>query len=154
MRNILIVLFVILSAFLLAQDSANSSSGFFKTLAQPDSASGSTVKVFQDNRITASMADRKTLNVVSSGTGQGFRIQVFSSNVQKTAKAEAFKVEKEIRSVFPELGVYVSYISPFWKVRVGDFKTSADAQDFRPQLIEAFPQLKNAIYTVKEKINY
>jgi uncharacterized protein YdhG (YjbR/CyaY superfamily) len=63
-------------------------------------------------------------------------------------------VEKEIRSVFPELGVYVSYTSPFWKVRVGDFKTTAEAQAFRPQLIDAFPQLKNAIYTVKEKINY
>jgi hypothetical protein len=154
MRNILIALFIILSVGLQAQDSTKSSSSFIKALAQPDSVSGSTVKVYQDARIDASMADRKALHVVKSGTGQGFRIQVFSSNVQKTAKAEAFKVEKEIRSVFPELGVYVSYTSPFWKVRVGDFKTTAEAQAFRPQLIDAFPQLKNAIYTVKEKINY
>ena len=47
----------------------------------------------------------------------------------------------------------MNYTSPFWKVRVGDFKTKTDAQVFRNQLIESLPALKSEIYIVPEQIN-
>jgi len=79
-------------------------------------------------------------------------VQVFSSNVQRTAKNEAFKIEKQIKDQFPDEAVYVNYTSPFWKVRVGDFRTQAEAQRVRAKLKEAFPNLKSEIYIVKEQI--
>lgn len=154
MKKAFIIIYLCLSALSNAQEVKSVAKDIFQQLAVADSANGASVKVFQDIRIETSLADRKPARIIHAGTGVGYRIQVFSSNVQQTAKSEAFKIEKEIRSAFPELGVYVSYTSPFWKVRVGDFKTTADAQLFRPQLIETFPLLRNAIYIVKEKINY
>lgn len=82
----------------------------------------------------------------------GFRVQVFSSNVQRTSKTEAFRIEKMIKDQFPDQGVYVNYISPFWKVRAGDFRTQAAAQSFRRELIQAFPNLRSEVYTVRDKI--
>jgi hypothetical protein len=79
-------------------------------------------------------------------------VQVFSSNQQHTAKTEAFRVEKLIRDQFPTLGVYVNYTSPFWKVRVGDFSTQAEATSFRNELISAFPTMRSETYIVKEQI--
>lgn len=155
MRYILLLLSFTFSVSLFSQETLPGSADIFKSLAKRDSLSGARVTVIQDSAIENSMADRnRSTRAVKSGTGAGFRIQVFSSNVQRTAKSEAFNIEKEIRTAFPELGVYVSYTSPFWKVRVGDFKTSEEAQAFRPELIAAFPNLRNAIYTVKDKINF
>lgn len=155
MRYLILILSFTFSVSLYSQEMVSHTTDIFKSLATSDSLSGAKVTVIQDSAIENSIMNRnKSTHTVKTGTGAGFRIQVFSSNVQRTAKTEAFNIEKEIRTVFPELGVYVSYISPFWKVRVGDFKTSAEAQAFRPELIEAFPNLKNAIYTVKDKINY
>lgn len=57
----------------------------------------------------------------------GYRIQVFSSNNQKTAKAEAFRRETAIKQAVPGMTSYVKYQAPFWRVRVGDFQTYEDA---------------------------
>lgn len=143
------------STCLIAQETKKPASNIFQTLATPDSLSNARVIVYQENRIENSITDRsKTVKAVQSGTGQGFRIQVFSSNAQRTAKSEAFAIERDLKNAFPEVGIYVSYTAPSWKVRVGDFKTSEEAQDFRSELIVAFPNLRNTTYTVKDKINY
>lgn len=91
-------------------------------------------------------------DVVSHGpyTGSGYRVQVFSSNAQKTAKNEAFSIERKLRSAFPGHGVYSIYASPFWKVRIGDFRTQEDARAFRSELVKAFPELSRETYTVRE----
>lgn len=39
-------------------------------------------------------------------TGPGYRVQVFSSNDFKTAKSESAEIERQLRSTFPEQGVY------------------------------------------------
>ncbi len=147
----------LLSMFLVLLSTAQNkkdSATIFKVLATPDSVTGAVVKVYNSYGIEESMADRSSRHVVKTGTGQGFRIQVFSSNVHRTAKTEAFNIEKELVTAFPETGIYVSYTSPFWKVRVGDFKTAAEARSFSEELINAFPQLKATTYIVKDKVNY
>jgi hypothetical protein len=112
------------------------------------------VKIYQDSRIEQLVIEHKTATETKSTmTGNGYRVQVFSSNVQRTAKAEAFKIEKVLREEFPDYEVYVNYTSPFWKVRVGDFKTFNDAQECRRELIVAFPNLRTETYTVKDIVN-
>ena len=119
----------------------------FEALSATDSTSHATVIIHQDKRIEALLVNKKSLTV------SGFRVQVFSSNIQRTAKNNAFGIEKQIKEVFPDQAVYVNYTSPFWKVRVGDFKTKIEAQTFRNQLIESLPALKSEIYVVPEQIN-
>lgn len=126
----------------------------FDALATVDSANKATVKMYQDEKIALTVVNRKaTSEVQSTQTTSGYRVQVFSSNAQRTAKADAFKIEKTLREEFPDLPVYLNYTSPFWKVRVGDFKTYKEAQEFRSILIDAFPNLRSETYTVKDTVN-
>jgi hypothetical protein len=84
---------------------------------------------------------------------QGFRVQVFSSNTQRTARQEAFNHESNLKEAFPEMKVYVSYSSPFWKVRIGDFFTKEEARRFTEELLLKFPELKGETYTVRDQIS-
>lgn len=148
--------FLFTIGFLFAQEvEKTEKKNIFRTLASVDSASGATVKVHQDKRIELALAERRSTSTTqhTTITAAGYRVQVFSSNTQRTAKSEAFKIEKELRDVFPEQAVYVNYTSPFWKVRVGDFRTMQEAQEFRAELIKIFPNLKSETYTVKDQVN-
>ena len=146
-----LILFVLVQ-FAVAQQTNNAKQPtFFESLATPDSLTKATVKIHQDKRIELSVMGKS--NNGFHDTSNGFRVQVFSSNTQRTAKSEAFKIERQIESEFPDVAVYVNYTSPFWKVRVGDFKTMTEAQAFRVQLMETFPNLKSETYVVKELIN-
>ena len=133
-----------------AQQNQNSKrNNIFEALSETDSITHATVKIHQDKRIESLLANKKVTN---QATSNGFRVQVFSSSIQQTAKNNAFNIEKQIQESFPEIPVYVNYSSPYWKVRVGDFKTRDNAQRFRNQLIDKFPTMKSEIYIVPEQI--
>ena len=83
---------------------------------------------------------------------QGFRTQVFSGNNQRASKEEAFQKEKEIKERFPDVPTYVSYNAPFWKLRVGDFRSHEEAYHMMRQLMDAFPSYGKEMYIVKEEI--
>ena len=83
---------------------------------------------------------------------QGFRAQVFSGNNQRKSKDEAFRKEKEIKDLFPEVPTYVTYNAPFWRLRVGDFRTHEEAYRMQRQLMEAFPTYKKEMYIIKEEV--
>lgn len=129
----------------------------FDSLQEPASGKGKVV-IRQDPAI------KKMVGVRLSGdkfqkTGsesfikvQGFRAQVFTGN-QRTSKDEAFKREREIKEVFPDLATYVTYTAPFWKLRAGDFRSHEEAFDLKRQLMEAFPSYGKEIYIVKEEVN-
>jgi hypothetical protein len=53
----------------------------------------------------------------------GFRVQIFASSTETNAS----KVANDARTVFNE-DVYVGYIAPYYKVRVGDCLTRQDAE--------------------------
>lgn len=83
---------------------------------------------------------------------QGFRIQVFSGNDQRTSKDEAFRREKEIRELIPGIPTYVTYNAPFWRLRAGDFNSHEEAFPVQRQLMQAFPRYGKEMYIVKEEI--
>lgn len=83
---------------------------------------------------------------------QGFRTQVFSGNNQRKSKDEAFRKEKEIKQLFPDVPTYVTYTAPFWKLRVGDFRSHEEAYHMMRLLIDAFPSYGKEMYIVKEEI--
>lgn len=83
---------------------------------------------------------------------QGFRTQVFSGNNQRKSKDEAFRKEKEIKELFPDVPTYVTYNAPFWKLRVGDFRSHEEAYHMMRLLMNAFPSYGKEMYIVKEEI--
>lgn len=83
---------------------------------------------------------------------QGYRTQVFSGNSQRASKDEAFLKEEEIKELFPTLPTYVTYTAPFWKLRVGDFRSHEEAYQMMRILREAFPAYAKEMYIVREEI--
>jgi Sporulation related domain. len=147
-----IALLLIVGTLQVLQSQDAKSKSIIETLTSPDSATNATVRIYGDKRIEQLVTNRRTNGNSKQLTMNGFRVQVFSSNSQRTAKTEAFRIERQILDAFPEQGVYVNYVSPFWKVRVGDFRTQAQAHAFRTQLVETLPQFRGEIYIVKEQI--
>lgn len=148
-----IILFFSAWSTLIAQEITEEKQiSIFETLEKPDSLTRATVKVFQDNRIEKLIEIKKQGTSWNSQTTSGYRIQVFSSSAVRTAKSEAYKAERKILDAFPTQTVYVNYISPYWKVRVGDFKTQAEAQQFRDEILNHFPALRSETYLVKEQV--
>lgn len=82
----------------------------------------------------------------------GWRVQVFAGNNQRSSKEEAFKKETEIKLSFPELPTYVQYTAPFWRLRVGDFRTYKDASDVLATLKRSFPSFGREMSIIKETI--
>lgn len=80
----------------------------------------------------------------------GYRIQIYNSS-NRTAREESNKVRADFISKFPDLPSYKKYSEPgYFKVRVGDFRTKAEATKIFLSVSRAFP---NA-YLVPDIINF
>lgn len=99
---------------------------------------GATVKISQDARLDSMLCRH------GSYTGQrtvsGFRIQIYSDNTQRRAREEAQQRASAIEEYDEDLTSYVTFNSPFWRVRVGDFINYEDAVAKLRELKAAFPQ--------------
>ncbi|MCM1449070.1 MAG: SPOR domain-containing protein [Clostridiales bacterium] len=89
----------------------------------------------------------------STGKTAGYRVQVFSDNNQRTAKGEARQKERQLREAFPDYGTYVVYNSPFWRLKVGDFKTQHEAEAAADQIRSRFPAFSREVRVVKDRVN-
>ena len=81
----------------------------------------------------------------------GYRVQIYSSNQQQTAKIEALDLENKLKKSVGHT-VYVQYLPPFWKVRIGDFRTYDEAKEYKKQFVAQYPELMGDTYIVRDKI--
>ena len=73
-----------------AQEQSNSvKKNIFENLATPDSVSGAVAFITQDKKIEKIMLNPQSNTTTVTG---GYRVQVFSSNTQRTAKSQAYKI--------------------------------------------------------------
>lgn len=89
----------------------------------------------------------------ASASRTGYRIQVFDDNNPRTAAAHAKQREQQVRAAFPHLRAYVSFNSPYWRVKVGDFRTRGEAEAAMEEIREVFPQYGAYLRIVPDKIN-
>lgn len=87
----------------------------------------------------------------SSAKMQGYRVRIFFDS-DRTARTKSAAIASGFSEKYPEIPVYRSHVSPYFKVAVGDFRTRADAQRFASKLSAsgAYPY----VFVVKEQINY
>lgn len=83
----------------------------------------------------------------------GYRVQVFSDNNVRTAKSEARTKSRNISARFPQYKTYVMYTSPYWRLKVGDFRNKQEADDAAEELRRAFPAYSKEIRVVRDRIN-
>lgn len=83
----------------------------------------------------------------------GYRVQVFSDNNQRTAKGEARSKERQLREAFPDFGTYIVYNSPFWRLKVGDFRTQHEAEAAADDIKSRFPAFAREVRVVRDRVN-
>lgn len=70
---------------------------------------------------------------------KGYKIQVFSGNNQRVSKNEAYSRKNQITREFPDEEVSVTFNSPVWRVRVGNFRTYEQAFETLKEMKKTFP---------------
>ena len=78
-------------------------------------------------------------------TAPGYRIQVINSNDRN----KVFAVKAKIYQLYPKLKPYLMYQPPFYKLKVGNFRTKEEAEEYRQELARQFPA---GLYVVKDVI--
>ena len=81
----------------------------------------------------------------------GYRVQIYSSNRQQTAKSEALELEDRLKEKIGQT-IYVQYLPPFWKVRIGDFREYEEAKEYKKEFVQQFPEMIGDTYIVRDKI--
>jgi len=116
-------------------------------IAQHQLSDSGYVEIIQDERIEYLLLKHRMQNETDN-TITGYRIQIFFDSGNKS-KANATKVSDEFRAIYPDQPVYLSFKEPYYRLRVGDFRSRLDAEGFLRELRKDWP---NA-FTIKEKIN-
>ncbi len=73
------------------------------------------------------------------GKMEGFRVEIFFSSALN-ARQKAQSIKNEFLSAYPDVNVYISYVSPDFKVRVGDFRTRNEALKLMKEVQGRFPK--------------
>ncbi|RYY64663.1 MAG: SPOR domain-containing protein [Chitinophagaceae bacterium] len=98
------------------------------------------VVVHKDPRVDLLAKRQSQINVAvrraSSHTAQGFRLLIIST----TDRQAAINAKSKIYTLYPELKAYLSYQSPYYKLKAGNFKTRAEADSYRKSLNAQFPK--------------
>ncbi|MCE5204706.1 MAG: SPOR domain-containing protein [Porphyromonadaceae bacterium] len=119
------------------------------------------VMVYEDESISQvlgrTIAPPRTVYTNSEGTAQyykmrGYKIQAFSGNNQRTSKNEANWKQSLINNSYPEYETVVLFDSPFWRLRVGNFKTREEAQKVLTELKRSFPSFGKEMYIVVDEV--
>ncbi len=79
----------------------------------------------------------------------GYRIRVFFDNGQ-SARNRSEAIARAVSNAFPGIGVYRTFVSPNFKVSVGDFRTKDEAMKVYQALKVTYP----TALILKENINY
>jgi hypothetical protein len=123
-------------------------SGKMSAQTFPAADTGSVV-VRKDPRID--MLIRKQIEINEETTREsrrnipGFRIQVINS----PDRNKVFAAKTRIYQQFPDLKPYLMYQAPNYKLKVGNFRTQEEAEDFQKQLVRLFP---SGLYVVRDII--
>lgn len=119
------------------------------------------VTVYQDEAIKGILAKPAPVDipVFTSGDGsvqyvklRGFKIQVFSGNNQRKSRDEAYYKQRLINDKFDELETDVTFRSPRWILRAGNFKTRAEANEVMERMREEFPSFGKEMYIVSDTV--
>jgi hypothetical protein len=129
-----LVLMVMSVTTLMAKDDS-----IVRELEQP--SNGGVVKVYQSPELTQMLLRDTT--ALEEQMVSGYRIQVYSDNMQRRAKEMAQERAKMIQDSDSTLATYVTFNSPFWRVRVGNYSSYEEAAIKLRELKKQFPSISD-----------
>jgi SPOR domain len=122
---------------------------WFVTNASAQADSTSSIVIHKDPRIDLLVKKQIEVNEETTRNARrfvsGFRIQVINTSDRNAAIAAKTKIYK----LFPELKAYLLYQSPYFRLRVGNFKDQEEAEGYRKALSKEFP---NSVFLVRDTV--
>lgn len=104
-----------------------------------------TINIKGDNIYLDSLIEKKTSINRLNKTIPGYRIQIFSGNERNNAN----NIKTKFLKLYPNQTAYLAYQQPYFKIRVGDFRTRLEAKLFYNKIKEEFGEC----IIVTDKIN-
>jgi hypothetical protein len=87
-----------------------------------------------DDSLSAELANRYRRISAAKMSRPGYRIQIYFG----ADRAKAQELRTDFMRTFPEMGAYLIYQQPNFKVRVGDFRSRLEAQGFLKSLNDRY----------------
>jgi len=116
--------------------------------AQQGSQEGSVV-VHKDPRIDLLVKKQIEINEYttrdSRRTAKGFRIQVINTRDRN----EAINTKTRMLQLFPDHQSYIVFNQPFYKIKLGNFKTRTEAEQIMRQVVRHYP---NGAFIIQDVI--
>lgn len=138
MKKIFFILSVLFSCHLFAQPAAT------------DSLKKSKITVLKDDRIDKlgkKMTEYNESLANKIHLEKGYRLMLLST----TDRAEAIRIRSKLMQQFPGQNVYMTFQSPYIKLKFGDFTEKDQAEDMRKDII-ALKIVSGNIYIVGEMV--
>ncbi len=146
-KNFLLGLAIIASVAMTAQNIAPEPAvPLDRVLPMPPVTQGN-VEVIRDQRVDEIVKMHKVYNERRQDVTMGYRVQIYfdaGTNSLERARTEA----RTYQMLYPDDTAYVSYSEPYYKVRVGDFRTRLAAEGFLQQILSVYP---NA-FVIKDRV--
>jgi hypothetical protein len=118
-------------------------SGLYSQELSP--AKGSVV-VVQDEKIDQ-LTDQYRKMSLNNPEIDGYRVQIFFDS-GSNSKNKAISAKGDFDLGNPEMKSYLSYKEPYYRVRVGNFRTLSEAVGFQKKISSSYPNS----FAVKDKI--
>lgn len=103
------------------------------------------INIKGENTYLDSLIEKNTSNNRVNKTIAGYRIQIFSGNERNNAN----NIKTKFLKLYPNQTAYLAYQQPYFKIRVGDFRTRLEAKIFYNKIKEEFGEC----IIVTDKIN-
>ncbi len=104
------------------------------------------VEIVKDEKIDQ-LIDQYRKMSLNNPEIDGYRVQIFFDS-GSNSKNKAISIKGEFDLGNPETKSYLSYKEPYYRVRVGNFRTLSEAVGFQKKLSTSYPNS----FAVKDKI--
>ena len=104
------------------------------------------VVVTQDKRIDKLVETHKQLNTIIE-TIPGYRVQIFFDS-GSNSRSKSLQVKDQFISKYAGMEAYMVFHEPYYKIRVGNFRSRMEAQGFKQSIILEYP----SAFVVKDDI--
>lgn len=145
---------ILFTALLFCSATSMNAQQFIEQLERDTDGQG-TITVTEDQRLTnmintgdvslekpaepVDLSATPGIHVITRKKVRGYRIQMYWGNSSRTDQQKAQNIGNRVKAMIPGIESYVTFESPHWRCRVGDFLTREEAAKYLTQLRRIAP---------------